>query len=94
MRFNHGMVTRVDFTNGDSYEKKITLEKFVNECKMMERCASCGFHKGNNFSDLVVGDFWAFNKFKNVVDNRFDVRKGTNIVTINTKKGKDVFDKI
>lgn len=61
---------------------------------MAERCGTCTYHRGNNVSDIVVGDFWAYGKFKGRVSSQFDVKKGTNILTVNTGKGKTLLNAI
>lgn len=66
-----------------------------NKANYIEKCAACGMHTaGNGKADLTIGDFWNYGKHKDVCDQKFAVGAGTNIVFVNTERGRKMFNKI
>lgn len=51
-------------------------------------CETCKFSKLPRQGDITLGDFWNIAKYKKVLDDGL----GTSVVTINSKKGREVFE--
>lgn len=73
------LYTKAPFYLG--FQKYITLR---------ESCYRCKFSASNRCSDLTIGDFHDVDEYLQGI-NRFD---GISLVTINTEKGKKVWDKV
>lgn len=52
-------------------------------------CHKCSF-KGDRNSDFTMGDLWGINK---ILPSMYD-KKGVSVLTINSQKGKTIFEKI
>jgi len=52
-------------------------------------CHNCYF-KGDRNSDFTIGDLWGVN---NILPNMYD-KKGVSVLTINSSKGKQIFEKV
>ena len=52
-------------------------------------CHDCSF-KGDRYSDFTIGDFWGVNK---ILPKMYD-KNGVSVITINSLKGKEIFEKI
>jgi coenzyme F420-reducing hydrogenase beta subunit len=86
MRKNHKHLCQVTFKNGVSKEYDNVFEKFVCKGNLMQMCRECDMHKGNNVSDITVGDFWDWRSASH--PPKFNPRNGTNVVVLNTDIGK------
>lgn len=78
----------VDFTNGMSYSKSRNETVWYNayiDSNIINRlsCGNCTFNTSVHISDISVGDFRSANK-----------SDSNNIVFVNTKKGKKIFEDI
>lgn len=73
----------------DSYKDEF-FKLFIKNYSLRNSCYSCNFSKIPREADISLGDFWGvegkYNEFK---DN-----KGTSLVLINNKKGKELFENI
>ena len=52
-------------------------------------CHNCSF-KGDRNSDFTIGDLWGIN---NILPEMYD-KKGVSVLTINSQKGKEIFEKV
>ena len=84
----------IRFENGK--EKFISrYEDDINECfisknyNMRESCYYCKYKKGNNFSDITIGDFWGI---KGITSK--DSIYGVSAIIVNTEKGDAVLDSL
>ena len=82
---------RIDFDNDKSYIKKGSEDKyiigFIKNIYLRPSCYDCKFSKLPRYSDITLGDFWGIgNKYPELDDD-----KGTSLLLINTKKGKQLF---
>ena len=55
-----------------------------------ESCHSCAFATKRRITDFTIGDLWGVEK----ILHNINYSKGVSLVTINSKKGKEVFEKI
>ena len=53
-------------------------------------CYNCKFSNLNRPSDLTIGDFWGIEKSM----PGFEDTKGVSLVLVNTRRGKDIFERI
>lgn len=59
----------------------------------MRECLECNMHTaGSSAADLTIGDFWDYGKHKDVCDQQFAPKNGTNVVYVNTEKGRSLFN--
>ena len=85
--------TKIIFENGEKYYGQINedlfYKAFIGKRSLFfrESCYNCSFRDFPRFSDISLGDFWGVNK-------KYDNDKGTNVVMLNSKKGKYLFDLI
>lgn len=87
--------TRIDFENGESYVEDryhdIFIRGFIEaNLYMRPSCSECHFKGIERVSDITLGDFWRIE----LNDKEQDTDKGTSLVTINSKKGADLFEKL
>lgn len=61
---------------------------FINGLLNRYSCYSCAFRGLERISDITVGDFWGYS------DKEIDAKKGVSFVSVNTGKGKCIFDEI
>ena len=89
----HGWGTPIDieFTDGSCYTNDCYHDPwykgFLNGVTTRLSCGSCKYAGMNRIGDITLGDFWGIGK----IDKNLDDRKGTSLVIINTKKGRDIF---
>jgi len=62
---------------------------FVANLFLRPSCYNCSY-KGDRYSDFTMGDLWGINK---ILPNMYD-KNGVSVLTINSQKGKDIFEKI
>jgi len=78
------------FSNGETYDKDKTKDdyyiSYLNKSIIKNSCKSCKYNQ-KGIGDITIGDFWA-------VPPSLKNEKGTSIVQINTKKGKEFFNSI
>lgn len=65
----------------------IWFKGFLSDVYLNKPCYNCEFRTLPRFADITLGDFWGVpQELKNI--------NGTSVVTINSKKGKELFEKI
>ena len=65
----------------------IWFKGFLADIYLNKPCYNCEFRTLPRFADITLGDFWGVpQELKNI--------NGTSVVTINSKKGKELFEKI
>ena len=84
--------TRVDFDNGDYRVFEGQYNSYMNgylnsNLYIRPCCGNCCFKGAPRKSDVTFADFWG-------VDKSLDDDKGTSLLLINSKKGKEYFNKI
>jgi len=77
-----------------SYSKNhandIYMKAFLGNICLRDSCYNCLFKKKYRESDITLGDYWGIGN----IHPEFNDDKGTSIVVINSKKGKELFDNI
>ena len=72
-------------SSSENYLAKLAYDMNLS---VRESCYSCPYKRKERTSDVTVGDFWGL-KDSSLLDNY-----GTSFVLVNTKKGRDVLDRI
>ena len=82
-----------------TYEKKsyhmnqnedLFMQAFLKNTVLRDSCYNCNFKKENRVSDITLADYWGIQQEHNdMYDN-----KGTSLVIVNSKKGKELFELI
>lgn len=85
----------IDFANHSqvknrSYALSPFLYSFMEGYTCRESCFNCPFSKIPRQGDLTLGDYWGV---KNVFP-QIDSSKGVSLVTVNTKKGEVIWEKV
>lgn len=71
----------------NNHREDIWFKGFLDNIYLNTPCYSCEFRTLPRVSDITLGDFWGVpQELKNI--------NGTSVVTINSKKGKELFEKI
>ena len=71
----------------NNHGKDLWFRGFLTDVYLNKPCYNCEFRTLPRFADITLGDFWRVPiEVKNL--------EGTSVVTINNKKGKDLFQKI
>ncbi len=81
-------VEKIVFNNKYIYSKRYT-NLFTSNYILRESCFNCNFIQKKH-SDITIGDYWGIEK---VLPN-FKDKLGVSVVILNSKKGKDIFQKI
>jgi coenzyme F420-reducing hydrogenase beta subunit len=69
----------------------IFMKGFLKDYYLRESCYNCNFKIENkNTSDIILGDFWGIEK----VNKDLDDDKGTSVIIINSKKGKELINNL
>ena len=66
------------------------MKAFINNLCLRPSCYSCHSKSLERESDITLADFWGVDK---VAPEMFD-NQGTSLVFVNSKKGKELFEKI
>lgn len=66
------------------------MEVFLKNVCLRDSCYKCTFKCMNRKSDITLADFWGIQRVK----PEFDDDKGTSLVIVNSKKGRDLFESI
>ena len=82
------------FENGkklvNDYFLNSYIHLFLYNYSIRESCFNCVFKGYNRVGDFTLGDFWGIEKNHQA----FDDNKGVSLVFLNTKKAKNVFEKV
>lgn len=83
-----------EFENNKIYSKTlhedIYMKGFLHDLYLRPSCYECRAKNFVSNSDISLADYWGVEK-KHL---EFDDDKGVSLVLVNTKKGKDIFEKI
>lgn len=66
------------------------MKAFLKNFSLRDSCYECNFKKKNRMSDITLADFWGI---ENIMPEMYN-DKGTSLVILNTKKGRELFDNI
>lgn len=79
------------FDNDIEYSKKLTedifMQGFLKNLYLRPSCYACSFKTLNRQSDITLADFWGIENLLPEMDDD----KGTSLILINSKKGKEIF---
>ena len=95
MRLNHSVYLYIKFANGkEKILNDVVTKIFVcNKTNYIEECKTCNMHtSGNSHADLTIGDFWGFNSYRNICDENFNPKNGSNVIYVNTERGLHYFN--
>ncbi|MCD7894895.1 MAG: Coenzyme F420 hydrogenase/dehydrogenase, beta subunit C-terminal domain [Erysipelotrichaceae bacterium] len=85
---------RIDFSDGNYYSKTqqedLYMRGFLQDIYLRPSCYQCRFKGIERKSDLTLADYWGIN---NIYPELYD-DKGTSLIFIHSKKGKNIFLKI
>lgn len=70
--------------NGDNHY----MRAFLKDMILRPSCYNCQTKSGRSHSDVTIADYWGIDK----VNPQMDDDKGTSLLLINTKKGRDALD--
>lgn len=80
---------KIEFENGKILSESVYTNNYTANFLLgnisRPSCYNCEFSGQSRVTDLTIGDYWNSNSKEN---------KGVSIILLNTKKGKDVFNKI
>jgi len=74
----------------ESFRENIFMRAFLRDMILRPSCYACPSKLGKSVSDITIADYWGI---KNVCPE-IDDDKGTSLVIVNTKKGKDAYDSL
>lgn len=84
----------IKFASGKNIDEKASnnlyMKAFLKDICLRDSCYNCTFKSMNRIADITLADFWGIQKVK----PDFDDDKGTSLVVINSKKGKELFESI
>ena len=89
----HNLTQKFVFENGQEYFDIHSTSPFIqgyidSHIFCRPSCYSCNFKGFPRVADITIGDFWGIEKFK----PEYNKNLGTNVVLINSMKGKEFFD--
>ena len=88
--WNHS--TKICFANGEEYQKKRNecsyLKAFLRLLTIRRSCGNCPFAALPRQGDMTIADFWDIHR----LNSKWDDRKGTSLVLINSPKGEVMLD--
>lgn len=73
-----------------SADKNSYMQAFLKNTSLRDSCYSCYFKKIDRVADITLADFWGV---ENIIPE-MDDNKGTSLIIIHSKKGKEWFEKI
>lgn len=74
----------------NNHNKDLYIKAFLQDIVLRDSCYNCSFKKKNRISDITLADFWGIEK----VLPEMDDNKGTSLVIVNSKKGKELIEKV
>lgn len=66
------------------------MQAFLQNIILRNSCYNCAFKKLNRISDITLADYWGIQNIHPEIDDN----KGTSVLIINSKKGKELFEEI
>lgn len=66
------------------------LTLFHKNLSLRPSCYACDYHTYQRCSDITIGDFWGIDKSMPQINDN----KGLSLIIVNTKKGKETFDRV
>lgn len=82
----------IRFKNGNAYigeQNEPYMAAFLRNWILRDSCYQCRF-KDKKYSDMMLGDFWGIK----ALDASMDDGTGTSVITLNTKKGIEMYRQI
>ena len=73
-----------------SAEQDSFMNAFLKNLCLRDSCSSCKFNRIPRQADLTIGDFWGIDKY----NKRYNDKKGTSVLLVNTFKGKSLIKEI
>lgn len=90
----HSSRVYTEFADGETFFDKplinIFSHLFAQHLADRPSCQACVYTNFSRPSDLTLADFWGIEQYMPA----FDDNKGVSLVLVNTKKGKEVFERI
>lgn len=84
----------IQFENGEKIIENAMentyMKGFLKDLYIRPSCFDCKFKNFSSGSDIVLGDLWGISN----IDKEFYNNNGVSMVSINSKKGKELFEKI
>lgn len=88
---NSSATTTVDNKNiSRSIKDDFYMQAFLKDLALRKSCFECKYAKIPRQGDITLGDFWSIKKYKKSLDDD----KGTSLVLVNNKKGRELYDLI
>lgn len=84
---------KFEYSNSEYKKDKkqdIYMQAFLRNTSLRDSCYNCSFKKKNRISDITLADFWGI---ENILPE-MDDNKGTSLVIVNSKKGRELIDSI
>jgi coenzyme F420-reducing hydrogenase beta subunit len=82
----------VKFQNGKVYRHIMNHDKFMqlylSGWGIAEGCTKCNFKRNRRNADITLGDMWGVNYDRNT----FSINEGISLVSINSKRGMEIFN--
>lgn len=77
-----------DYEQNEEHSKDNYMRAFLRNVSLRDSCYSCKFKEKIKDADITLADFWGI---KNILPKIND-EKGTSLVFLNSKKGKEIFN--
>lgn len=87
----HNAIPIIEYKDNTIEEESTYLYSFLWELINRPSCYDCKFATTKRISDFTIGDFWGIEKMMPEVE---DDDTGISLLTVNSEKGKKVFEKI
>ena len=82
------------FEDGSVYRKPAEIDPYfrayLGKLTKNKACGDCTSQRLPRQADLTIGDFWCINSYKKELNDH----KGTSVILVNNKKGKEFLDSI
>lgn len=82
--------TELFYGDGSVYKGKYFINLFKKDIMLRKACGKCPFSSLNRPSDITIGDFWGYEKYKPSLNTN---GLGVSLILVNTKKGDEYFNK-
>lgn len=86
--------TKITFENGKEittpFNEEMYMRGFLRNIYLRKSCYICSSNNFTSGSDLTLGDYWGID----TINPEFDDDKGVSLVTVNSKKGEKLLNKI